>query len=74
MCFDHAWLKTYDCVRNASRPVLADHRARPGSDGDPDAHMEALRAVLRELSVEEILSFEVATFRTADSRKESEFR
>ena len=45
-----------------------------GADGDPDAHMEALRAVLRELSVEEILSFEVATFRTADSRKESEFR
>ena len=31
-----------------------------GSDGDPDAHMEALRVALRELSVEEILSFEVA--------------
>ena len=26
-----------------------------GPDGDPDAHMEALRAVLGELSVEEIL-------------------
>jgi Protein of unknown function (DUF4240) len=30
------------------------------SDHDPDAHMEALRVVLRELSPEEIISFEVA--------------
>lgn len=30
------------------------------SDHDPDAHLEALRAALRELSLEEITSFEVA--------------
>lgn len=30
------------------------------SDHDPDAHEEALRAALRELSLEEIISFEVA--------------
>ena len=30
------------------------------SDHDPDVHMEALRVVLRELSLEEIISFEVA--------------
>jgi len=30
------------------------------SDHDPDAHMEALRAALRELSPEQIISFEVA--------------
>jgi hypothetical protein len=30
------------------------------SDHDPDAHMEALRVVLRELSPEEVISFEVA--------------
>src|SRR5215813_2574459 len=30
------------------------------SDHNPDAHMEALRVVLRELSLEEIISFEVA--------------
>ncbi len=30
------------------------------SDHHPHAHMEALRVVLRELSLEEIISFEVA--------------
>ena len=30
------------------------------SDRDSDAHLEALRVVLRELSPEEIISFEVA--------------
>lgn len=30
------------------------------ADHDPDAHTEALRAVLRELSVDEIIAFEVA--------------
>ncbi|MEN3384899.1 MAG: hypothetical protein V7608_4943 [Hyphomicrobiales bacterium] len=35
-------------------------RAAARSDHDPDAHMEALRVVLRELSPEEIISFEVA--------------
>src|SRR3569833_438309 len=29
-------------------------------DGDSDTHMEALRVALRELSVEEVISFEVA--------------
>lgn len=37
---------------------IIDRAAR--SDCDPDAHMEALRVVLRELSAEEVLSFEVA--------------
>jgi hypothetical protein len=30
------------------------------SDGDPNTHMEALRALLRELSCDEVISFEVA--------------
>jgi hypothetical protein len=30
------------------------------SDHDPEAHMEALRTILRELSLEEIILFEVA--------------
>jgi len=30
------------------------------SDHDPDAHMEALRTALRELTVDEIISFEMA--------------
>ena len=30
------------------------------SDHDPDVHLDALRSVLRELSTEEIISFEVA--------------
>jgi hypothetical protein len=30
------------------------------SDHDPDAHVEALRVALGELSLEEIISFEVA--------------
>src|SRR5215467_7457478 len=38
---------------------IIERAAPPNHDSD-DLHMEALRAVLRELSLEEIISFEVA--------------
>ena len=64
--FDHvAQAKSWRIDPMTASPMPADKFWRiieraAKSDHDPDAHVNALRTALRELSLEEIISFEVA--------------